>query len=234
MQRSIDVKQHKSIIFTDAYSKSQFITTKHLLKSLFCGLPLYIDTTFKLIRKPVTVFGSDQNGHFNPVGLAITDGRLFEHYQFVFQSIKDNFIDWQPESLFCIATPAIRTAAANVFGNKIVICTTSAYVKKSVNDQLKRYSINESDRIEIVTELNSIGMAKSDKIFKEAIQAFLLKWNKYADFIQYFERKWVLENPNWRTSPSFDELQALFRTMNGLNSVEMLIKCVGLWSELNI
>lgn len=89
----------------------------HLLKSLTNDLPLFMDKTHKLIQKPVSVFGtSDSEDHFNPVGLVVTNGEIMD-YEFVFNSIKDNTIDWKPKRLCCNETPNIRMAAAKVFGN---------------------------------------------------------------------------------------------------------------------
>lgn len=191
-----DMAYHEAIVCS-ASSRS-IITTDYLVKSLTNGMPLFLDTTYKLLQKAVSVFGtSDTEGHFVPVGIAVTEGDGISEYEYIFNSIKRYNPHWKPQPLFCNETPYVREAALNIFGttlffaqnyflidllksvylgDEIIICTSLSYVKMCVRNEFPKYNIVKNDRKEILADLDGIGASwPHHQSFSENIQGFLLK-----------------------------------------------------------
>lgn len=101
----------------------------------------------------------------------------------------------------------------------------------AVYNRISHYDHMEiGDRKQIMEEFQFLKQADSH----HAIEAFVSKWNKYPDFVEYFKGKWIIENPNWHQSVSNNALESFIQHLKGMNSVLELEQCVQDWSEQSL
>lgn len=143
-----------------------------------------------------------------------------------FLSIVQQF-KWQLRGNFFLVCFTRPNYFGVYIGNTTVVWTCMMFVRKSVFDRINNdANISLEDRKQMMAEFDRF---LPDHSLKNSIDTFILKWTKYRDFIRYFERKWVVEHPNWRNGITNNGPEYVYRTMNESNTVEKLECCVKKW-----
>jgi hypothetical protein len=215
-----------------------FITTRRLieLSSKFETL-LQTDGTYKLLWQgfPVLLLGSsDATRAFHTVGLAVVTQERHNDYAFLFKSIQiaRNKLNLPPilESINLMADAA--GAITNGFrsaGFTGVRGMCWFHVTKALKSRLAK--LNDDTAALIKADIHFLQLCQTPAIFKSASNLFLQKWRdeqqndeQVLEFLKYFEKEWLIENPNWFEGYSHPKNVAAPSTNNGNESINGLIK----------
>lgn len=184
------------------------------------------DATYKLVWQgyPFLLVGtSDANYVFHPFAVAITKGEAQEDFEFLFRALSIAIQEWKPTVLLADGSEAITNAFTSVFGAPEVRLMCFFHVIKNVDKYLRL--IEASLRVQLKEDIYTLQSSQNPEIFVKASGLFLKKWKKnpdqkVCDFIEYFEREWIVLLPNWYEGAAV----GLPSSNNGVEATNAVIK----------
>jgi hypothetical protein len=181
-----------------------FITTKRLLKIAAKAKTIHADATYKLVWEgmPVMIVGtSDMDRHFHPFGISVCSNETTSDFTFIFQSIVDSANNLneivKPETLVSDASPAIRNAYLNVFGESQTLIMCWAHMRRCVTKHLNL--VDDEYKDNVIDDIENLQLAQNSEIFQKAMELFNKKWNqkKQKRFVDYMNEMWFNTHQNW-------------------------------------
>jgi hypothetical protein len=181
-----------------------FISTQRLLTMASTSVNIHADATYKLVWQgfPILIVGTtDLDRHFHPFGMAVCTNEEKQDFKFVFQSLidgveKNHQQKIQPEVLIADSANAIRNAFLETFGEKqMIMCWAHVY-----RNVIKKVSslVSKNQQIEMISDIETLQLSQSKKVFDRASNLFLKKWRKgEPEFIKYFEHEWLKSHNLW-------------------------------------
>lgn len=180
------------------------VTTKFLLGLTKLRNFTHCDATYKCIWQgfPVFMVGTtDWDKAYQPYGLCVCSYERKDDFKFIFQGIKDGaykILDFEmkQKSLVCDAAFAIINAFQEVFGNDVIVIMCWFHAKTAMEDNLK--IVKKENQSEILEDIEFLHLASSSKIFDNASDLFLRKWNgREPSYCEYFQDQWLNKHRNW-------------------------------------
>lgn len=197
------------------------ISTKRLLQHASATGHLHVDATYKLIWEgfPVLIIGTtDSDRHFHPFCITISSDEQKISFKYIFQALK-NQLSLSPHSLVSDAAAAIREAFLEVFGQNCSLIMCWAHMRRNVMKKL--HLADESNRQELIDDIDLLQISSDEKIFTKAISLFVKKYQDNAsDFIDYLNQMWFSSHRNWFEGASIN----IPSTNNALESFNLVIK----------
>lgn len=203
------------------------ISTKSLLRLTTVANNIHADATYKLIWQgfPVLVVGTtDRAKKFHPLCMAVSTSERKEDFQMLFETLRNCASDlyshcWEPKSLICDAAKSIQNAFQGVFGQEATVKMCWAHAKKNIQDKVEKL-VDKKVQKALLKDIDMLHTATSSDMFKSALAAFLVKYADLENFLSYFNKEWISQNPNWYLGSS----KGSPATNNALESFNRQIK----------
>lgn len=182
-----------------------FVSTKNLLQNATHNNLAASDSTYKMTWQgyPLTPVGTvDLNRHFHLFGTVVSQTENTDDYKFVFKTVKDSVkkifdFDMRPNILIADASGAIHNGFKVVFGDDVLILMCWFHAKKAVKKNLPSLIPNKTVHNAILEDMTTLQISQTPDQFYEAARLFLIKYEQYDAFCEYFKKEWIIEHPNW-------------------------------------
>lgn len=138
--------------------------------------------------------------HFHPFGLGVCTNEKTEDFEFIFQCILVGLrlLKLEPRTDYVLisdAADAIRNAFDSIFGEDSEKVMCWAHMRRCVDHRLNL--VEEEDRKAIMDDIDSIQLSCNPDVFEYSVKLFKKKWQKYEEFLKYFDNEWLTDKSSW-------------------------------------
>ncbi|RNA03118.1 hypothetical protein BpHYR1_015331, partial [Brachionus plicatilis] len=210
------------------------MTTNRLIDLINKRKIVVIDATYKVIFQgyALIVAGTvDIERHFHPVCVAICTRETEDDYEFVFNSLKKKYPNFNPEFLLADGAHSITNGFEKVFGENYKRIMCWAHAERAMERHLK---IDKDTKQKVLKDIFSLQLSFSDLKFKLGYKLLKEKWlinepvKGIEEYFDYFEKEWInSSNFGWfeGLAPSYPS------TNNALEATNKSIKDVHTFRE---